>query len=257
MHIFAGIAALAAVFYAASLFLEQAFHGYLNVAALVLIGGGPYAVALISFDFGALVDSIRILGRSLVHSGAADQTRMMKDLYRFGRAMREGRVAEAGRLLSGQVHPLLADLGGLALSRAEPAAITHTVATVAYARIQRIKRAEEVVLTLARVAPAMGMIGTVIGMIQLLSHLEQFDKLGSGMAVAMVSTLYGLIGQHAVYTPLARQIDLYGRRTTVTTKLLERGLVAIVTGRPLNDLRLLAGEAGETGETADLGEEAA
>jgi chemotaxis protein MotA len=249
VHILIGLIAIVGVLFGSHQLIGQSFGGYLNLSAFVLVGGGPLAICLISYDFRTLFEAARTFGRSIVHGGDADQTELMSDLYKFGRMIREGRAAEAGRFLSaGDTHPLIRDLGGLALQRADADVISDTVATVSYARMQRIKRAEEVILTLGRVAPAMGMTGTVIGMIELLSHMEAFDKLGAGMAIAMVATLYGLILQHAVYTPLSRKIEAYGRRLTVNLRLLERGLCAIATARPLHDLRLLAEQsASESG----------
>ena len=257
MHILVGIVAVIGILFGSHHLIGQSFGGYLNLSAPVLVGGGPLAICLISYDFRTLLEAVRTFGRSLTHSGDADQSELMKDLYTFGRMIREGRAAEAGRFLSASdTHPLIRDLGGLALQRADAEVISDTVATVSYARMQRIKRAEEVILTLGRVAPAMGMTGTVIGMIELLSHMDAFDKLGAGMAIAMVATLYGLILQHAVYTPLSRKIEAYGRRLTVNLRLLERGLCAIATARPLHDLRLLAEQSADASGAGSL-EEAA
>ena len=179
MHILVGIIAVVAVLFGSHALIGQSFGGYLNLSAAVLVGLGPLAICIISYDFRTLLEAGRTFVRALAHGGDADQSELMKDLYRFGRFIREGRAAEAGRFLgAADTHPLLRDLGGLALQRADAEVIGDTVATVSYARMQRIKRAEEVILTLGRVAPAMGMTGTVIGMIELLSHMEAFDKLG-------------------------------------------------------------------------------
>lgn len=244
MHILVGLLALLAVFWGTFQSVEEQFQGFFNLAAVVLVGGGPIAVSLLSFDFRSIADAFRRLAFALRFGGGQDQRALTQDLYAFGRLMREGRTADAGRLLADpQTHPFLRELGPLVVQRAGADVVAETVGTVAYARVQRVKRAEEFFLTLGRVSPAMGMTGTVIGMIQLLSNLTQFDKLGAGMAVAMITTLYGLILQHCLYTPIARKVDTYGRRLTVNLRLLERGLVAIATGRPLHDLRLLAGES--------------
>lgn len=253
MHILVGLVALVLVFWGTFQSVEQQFQGFFNQAALVLVGGGPLAVSLFSFDFRSIADALRRLGYAVRFGGGQDQRALTEDLYAFGRMMREGRTADAGRILADpQTHPFLRELGPLVVQRAGADAISETIGTVTFARAQRVKRAEEFFLTLARVSPAMGMTGTVIGMIQLLSNLSQFDKLGAGMAVAMITTLYGLIMQHCLYTPIARKIDTYGRRLTVNLRLLERGLVAISTGRPLHDLRLLAGESEGSGGDSEV-----
>ena len=66
------------------------------------------------------------------------------------------------------------------------------------------------------------------------------------------------MGLDAVYTPLSRKIEAYGRRFTVNSRLLERGLCAIAAARPLHDLRLLAERVREPLElrVRHVGEEA-
>ena len=58
----------------------------------------------------------------------------------------------------------------------------------------------------AEVAPAMGLIGTLIGLVQMLGHLEDPDQIGPAMAVALLTTLYGALLAHALFTPLAERL---------------------------------------------------
>lgn len=243
MHILVGLAALVGVFVLAAQYLEAGFHGYYDRAALIMCVLGPPAVAIMSYDTASLVDAFRTLGQSIFFKGDRDQQALLSDLVRFGRAVREGKVAEASRVLSTPTtHPYLREVGSLAVQRADQSTISETLATVAFARTQRIRRAEDVFQALAAVTPAIGMAGTVVALVQLLANLDDFSKIGSGMAVALLTTLYGLLLCHGFWMPLARHVERYGKRAAVNMKLLERGLLAIASGRPLHDLYLLTGQ---------------
>lgn len=243
MHIIVGLAALVGVFFTASLYLEAGFHGYFDAAAAIMLVGGPPAILVVSYDPTTLAEAFRILATALGYRGDPEQEQLVADLLKFGRAVREGRAAEAGRLIeSADTHPYLREAGGLVLQRADAETLSETLATLAFARMQRIKRGEDVMHALAAMTPAVGMTGTIVGLIQLLANLQDYTRVGAGMAVALLTTLYGLILAHGLYMPLARHVERYGKRVSVHMKLLERGMLAIAAGRPLHDLRLLSGD---------------
>jgi len=116
-----------------------------------------------------------------------------------------------------------------------------TVMTLSYARLATIKSAEEVFRFLARTTPAVGLMGTIVGLVNMLMSLKNFEQLGPAMAVAQLATFYGLILAYGIWAPFAKRIENYGRNISVQARLLERGLTSIAEGRSLYDLRLLAG----------------
>jgi chemotaxis protein MotA len=97
--------------------------------------------------------------------------------------------------------------------------------------------------TLSKAAPSFGMVGTIMGLVDVLTNLRDFDKLGPGMALAIMTTLYGLVMAQGVYVPLAAAVGEMGQRTAVAAELLGRGLAAIADGRSVYELKVLAGQA--------------
>jgi len=126
-----------------------------------------------------------------------------------------------------------------------------TVLTLSYARLSQVKEAEEVFRFLARTTPAVGLMGTIVGLVNMLINLKNFEQLGPAMAVAQLATFYGLILAYAIWSPFAKRIENYGRNLSVSARLLERGLTSIAEGRSLYDLRLLAGSGGAAPSTAE------
>jgi len=113
-----------------------------------------------------------------------------------------------------------------------------------------VRGAEDVFRSLFRTTPAVGLMGTIIGLVNMLMNLRNFEQIGPGMAVAQLSTLYGLILAYGLWGPLAKRVDSYGRDLSVSARLLERGLVGIAEGRSLHDLRMLGGD-GAAGADAE------
>jgi chemotaxis protein MotA len=80
--------------------------------------------------------------------------------------------------------------------------------------------------------PAFGMVGTLIGLIQMLGELDDPSKIGAGMAVAMVTTFYGAFVANMIYLPMAGTLEARSKEETLLRELMIRGLVALVEGDP-------------------------
>jgi chemotaxis protein MotA len=78
--------------------------------------------------------------------------------------------------------------------------------------------------------PAFGMVGTLIGLIQMLHELDDPTKIGAGMAVAMVTTFYGAFVANLIYLPLAGKLEARNKEETLLRELMIQGLAALVEG---------------------------
>ena len=79
-------------------------------------------------------------------------------------------------------------------------------------------------------APAFGMIGTLIGLIQMLRSLESPESIGAGMAVALITTFYGALSANLVFIPLAGKLGIYSKAETTTMEMIVEGICAIAQG---------------------------
>jgi chemotaxis protein MotA len=79
-------------------------------------------------------------------------------------------------------------------------------------------------------APAFGMIGTLIGLVQMLSTLEDPSGIGAGMAVALITTFYGALLANLVFLPLAGKLGIRSKKETLLREMTLEGLLGIVRG---------------------------
>ena len=244
MHVITGILGFAAVL-VATVVLQQpggGFPGFFYKPALLLIGVGPLFVAIASHTFGELAECLSELARALRFSAARSRAALGEDVVRFGTELRRGRPAEALSLAESSRHELLRLLAPLVVKQYSVEDLESTASAAAYTRASIIKRHEDVFTSLARVAPATGLIGTTLGLISLLRDLRNFDQLGPSMALALLCTLYGLLLANAVYQPVARLIHVRAVAGQEEARLLSRALVLLGEGKPLADVRSLFGE---------------
>ena len=80
-------------------------------------------------------------------------------------------------------------------------------------------------------APAMGMIGTLIGLVAMLANMDDPKSIGPAMAVALLTTLYGAILANAVFGPIADKLKLRAKEEAMSKSLIIDALLAIQSGQ--------------------------
>ena len=240
MHVFIGIAGVIAVL-AITVATEgaHAFTGFLHRPALILLVFAPPFVALTSYRPEELLETVREVLRALRSTPSRARAELYEDVSRFASEFRRGRAAEALSIADASAHPLFRQLAPLVVRQYEAAEIEKTAGAAAYCLSSSLKRAEDVLTSLARVAPAVGLIGTTLGLIGLLRDLSNFTQLGPSMALALLCTLYGLVLANGLYQPLARMVHAHSLLAAEQARLLTRALALLANGKPIADVRNL------------------
>ena len=96
---------------------------------------------------------------------------------------------------------------------------------------ERHERGVGMMMSLADVAPAMGMIGTLIGLVAMLSNMDDPKSIGPAMAVALLTTLYGAIMANMVGIPIASKLEFRNTEEKMSKTLMIDGLLGIQAGQ--------------------------
>ena len=83
---------------------------------------------------------------------------------------------------------------------------------------------------MGRFAPAFGMIGTLMGLIIMLGDMSDPSKIGAGMAVALLTTMYGAIASNVVFLPFAEKLGFTSKQELLGMEIAVRGILAIQSG---------------------------
>ncbi|MDR0906231.1 MAG: motility protein A [Oscillospiraceae bacterium] len=95
---------------------------------------------------------------------------------------------------------------------------------------ERHASAQAIILQMSSYSPAFGMIGTLIGLINMLGALSDMDALGPNMAVALVTTFYGVVLANMIFTPFAKKLAAMGSDEILRSELILEGLLAMENG---------------------------
>ena len=79
-------------------------------------------------------------------------------------------------------------------------------------------------------APTIGIIGAVLGLIQVMQHLDKIDEVGRGIAVAFVATIYGVAAANLVFLPAAGKLRIRVREEQIVREMTLEGVVSIMEG---------------------------
>jgi chemotaxis protein MotA len=238
MHVVLGILSTLLAFVLADVAKHTLpFSGLINPAAMVLLVLGPLSVTLISHPFSQWASTIRVLFRSFGHDRDQALAKASEEMARIARAVRESRWDEADDAVRRATTEQVKNLTPHLLQRYEADALREAVAASSYRWMSEVRAADEFFQGLGRLSPAFGMIGTIMGLVDLFANMHDSASLGPGMALALLATLYGLILCYCVYMPLSLRIRTYLGAGVGEQRLVERALQLILDGRPVQEVR--------------------
>ncbi|HAZ11619.1 MAG: hypothetical protein A2X86_18005 [Bdellovibrionales bacterium GWA2_49_15] len=201
---------------------------YLDKMSVLIVLGGTFAAALITFNFKELYNLLwsisRVFSRQIYHG--AD---IVREMVEIADKVNKNPAAANG-LIDGVSHPFMKD--GLRLIANDFDAIT--IENVLSCSITERKNAHlahvDIMRALAKYPPAFGMVGTVIGLVALLQNISTeggIGRIGPNMAVALTATLYGLILANCFFIPMGENIYNKIKRDTQIRRIIMEGMLLI------------------------------
>jgi chemotaxis protein MotA len=95
---------------------------------------------------------------------------------------------------------------------------------------ERHQKGQDIFSSMGQLSPAFGMIGTLIGLIQMLTNLESPDSLGPGMATALITTFYGIIFANLFFIPITGKLKMRSEEEILMKEVMIEGILSIQAG---------------------------
>jgi chemotaxis protein MotA len=202
---------------------------FIDIPSMVIVGGGTIASTLINYP---LSDVLGVFGplRKAFFNKDIDPRGLIEKLVEFATiARREGILA-----LETQAQKTDDEFLGksiqLAIDGTAPELIRDILTTEVAFMEDRHNRGQAIVSAMGIFAPAFGMIGTLIGLVQMLTGMSDPSQIGAGMAVALLTTLYGAILANVVFLPAAGKLKVRTSAELLTKEITIEGILAIQSG---------------------------
>lgn len=127
-------------------------------------------------------------------------------------------------------HPMLQNVLRFVIDGIEPKVIKEIFEDKIYLEEERLKAGAKVYMDAGAYSPTIGIIGAVLGLIHIMGNLTDTDKLGSGIAVAFVATIYGVALANLLFIPMANKLKRKIQFESETKEMILTGSLAIMSG---------------------------
>ena len=200
---------------------------FVDVPALLIVIGGSFLVTSISFSAVEVVRAQGVMLKAVLYN-AQDPAAAADQVLLLAKQARRHGVLSLQRLLQNlEDHPFLYRALRLAVDGTPADQMEQVLHTEVQAMTARHTRAAGVLRRAGEVCPAMGLIGTLIGLVQMLGNLEDPESIGPAMAVALLTTFYGAILANMVFLPLAGKLERNSGVEALVRQLYALGAVSI------------------------------
>lgn len=211
----------------ATIFLGGSAGTFANVPSLVVVVGGTLMVTLCQISLAQFLGSFKVGLRAFLHPTTDPLALIEQAVQLADVARKEGILA----LESQTIDDRFLDKGiKLCIDGTAPDLVRSLLAADINLELQRQLTGITMFKSIATAAPAMGMIGTLIGLVQMLSNMDDPKSIGPAMAVALLTTLYGAIIANAIALPIAEKLKSIGNAERLNKLLVLESVAGIQQG---------------------------
>lgn len=212
-----------------------------DIPSIILVFGGTMGVTVASSTMPAAINAIKVLIKGIAGGLAGDPTENVKMLVGFADvARKEGLLALEPQL--DKIDDEFFKKGmEMAVDGTDPEDLRDQMEIDIDKTKQRHKDGASFFTTAAGFAPGMGMIGTVVGLVQMLGNLDDPSSLGPSMAVAFLTTLWGAFLSNFLFTPIANKLKKLSAEELAAKEIVLEGILAVQAG---SNPRAIAGMLG-------------
>lgn len=201
----------------------------LQPTAAIIVFGGTLGAVMLQFPLPVVLAATRRL-RSVFFSPSKDPQETIRLLVKYAKkARREGIVSLDSELPSID-DPFLKKSLMLAVDGTEPDELRSIMELELNNHAEYEEQVPQVFESAGGFAPTIGIIGAVLGLIQVMQHLDKIDEVGRGIAVAFVATIYGVGSANLLYLPVSGKMKSRIRQEQIMREMTLEGVVSILEG---------------------------
>jgi len=197
--------------------------------SMIIVVGGTLAATLIANPLPEVIGLIGVI-KCAVLTNVPMPTEIIERIVGFAEtARREGILSLEAAIEEGD-DPFLSTGVRLAVDGTEPDLIMDILETELQFVEERHKEGQEIIANMGNAAPAFGMIGTLIGLVIMLKNMDDPAAIGPGMAIALLTTMYGAILANIIFGPISAKLKRYSSKEVLAKRMIIEGIMSIQSG---------------------------
>ena len=202
---------------------------FVNVPGLLIVVGGTIAATLIKFPLRDALRSFPVALKNAFLSGTDSPRDLALEAHRLADIVRRSNLLA---LENETIDNIFLQKGlDLCVDGHPIGFVKDVLEHELELSIERLEVGEPMFRAMGDAAPAFGLVGTLVGLVQMLSNLDEPSALGPAMAVALLTTLYGALIANLIALPIADKLEINGRQERNNRRLIIDSVVGIREGQ--------------------------
>ena len=202
---------------------------FINVPSVMIVVGGTLGATMINYPLPDMLKVVKVVRNAFFHKKATANQVISEFVGLAGVARREGILALETNINEMRDEFLKKGMQ-LSVDGLEPTSIKEILETEIVAIQDRHKLGAEIFTSMGAFAPALGMIGTLIGLVQMLRTMQDPSSIGPAMAVALLTTFYGSLIANILCLPIAGKLRNRSSQEVMMKELMTEGVISIAKG---------------------------
>jgi len=205
------------------------WQSFVHLPSLAITMGGMLCATLIHFSLPQFLGIFSVVKKSIV-TKIPPPSELIQNMVNFAAINRRD-----GALALEQEMPKLSDVFFVkGLQMLVDGQDSESMRNLMFLEIDNLRdrhsTGKKILEFMGAAAPAFGMVGTLIGLVQMLKNLSSPDQIGAGMAVALLTTFYGAFSANLIFIPLAGKLGIYSKAETTAMEMIVEGVCAMAEG---------------------------
>ncbi len=210
-----------------SIIMGTGLGAFIDIPSIIIVIGGTIASLLIAFPLPTVIGAIKVFLKSIFGAPPKPQDLIDEIVELALKARKESILALENVQIENQ---FLAKGIRLVVDGTAPNLVKDILETEIKFMKQRHQAGQTIFGTVAAMAPAFGMIGTLIGLVQMLQNLSDPSAIGPSMAVALLTTFYGALIANVFGVPVKTKLEQKSQEEAIIMEIIKQGVISIMEG---------------------------
>jgi chemotaxis protein MotA len=204
-------------------------HSLLQPTAAIIVIGGTFGACMISFPLATVIRSFTALPQAFLEAKINNRA-VITDIIRFAMKARKEGIISLEAEITDSTDPFLKKALTMAVDGVEPKILRETMEMEITNMEEEAEHPIKFWEAAGGFSPTIGIIGAVLGLIHVMENLSDPSKLGGGIAVAFVATVYGVTLANVIYLPISSKLKIKAKTMMTAKEIMLVGVISILEG---------------------------
>lgn len=212
-----------------SILLGGSLGAFIDIPSIMIVVGGTIAATLVAYPLPKVKEIIK-LTQKVFKERQSNPNEVIESMIELANKARKEGLLALEESSAGIDDDFIKKGVMLVVDGTDPDLVRTLLETELDFLEERHKSGQGLFETMGSFAPAFGMVGTLIGLINMLKKLDDPSSIGPAMSVALLTTFYGSFLANMIFIPIANKLKVKSREETLEREIIVEGLLSIQAG---------------------------